>query len=57
MYEVKEVLRLWLRGEGLGSIGIGGSCPSCDESIPLEELLGRAVTVETSERPSRHRRT
>ena len=37
-------------------IGIGGSCPNCDEPVSIEDLLGQDATVEAAERPSRHRR-
>jgi len=36
-------------------VGIGGSCPSCDEPIAVEDLLDEEVTIDAPGRPSRHR--
>ncbi|MGH8921271.1 MAG: hypothetical protein ACRD0H_23545 [Actinomycetes bacterium] len=46
-----EACRTFMRRAGLG-----GTCPSCDEPISIEDLLGPNVTVEAGERPSRPRR-
>lgn len=37
-------------------VGLGGTCPSCDEPISIEDLLGPNVTVEAGGGPSRQRR-
>lgn len=37
-------------------VGIGGSCPHCDEPVSIEELLGQDATIETKKRPPRHQR-
>ena len=37
-------------------VGIGGSCPSCDEPVSVEDLLGQDGTIEAQERPRKRRR-